>query len=104
MPRSEVAARTAWWVGMALDSYTTVRALDEAGVSEANPMMRAVHDRFGDAGIVACKAGVYFLLDRLLRRAEDRRFAVAVFWVNGGMQIAVGVHNWRLLERAGERR
>ncbi len=104
MPPSEVTARTACWIGMALDSYTTIRALNEPGVEEANPIVRSMHDRFGDAGIVASKVALYFLLDRMFRRAEDRRVAVAVFWLNGGFQISLGVHNWRALDKVRQRR
>lgn len=81
------------------DGYSTIKALNRGAV-EANPLMRGVVKcpvaLISIKGVAA--AGVVFAAERLWR-AKHRKAAVILMAVTGGMMVAVGANNARVLRQ-----
>lgn len=95
---SFVLASVAYWTGAAADFWTTRKAL-RLGLSERNPVVRWIIQRWGPEGVAAAKIAVYGVFV-WLHIAGWSGVALALLLL-GLAQAAAAWWNWRkIAERA----
>lgn len=95
-PANLTAVRVGIYAGTAVDTATTLHALQDPAMSEANPMMRQIAGN--EAAFVVVQAGLAYLVDWLTRRTYAS--GESGWWVGGviysALKTGIGAYNYRV--------